>query len=662
MHFTNNGISRLLSKVAQVELTPTSLKLNDKDAALEYVWSDMFCPPQCEASLSSTQIQVFDAQGDVAKEFKFRAYPELVSQLQEYWCVANAQQLASTVAKIEGLLKSRFLSAQLWEIVQNTVAQLTPRWLSWELKDELPMPLRQSYYTLQELANWTSQDLEEFKNAFISKQLNEHESFFNTVTGQPLTLAQRKACVIQDNRQLLLAGAGTGKTSVMVAKAKFLQHTKQAEPHQILMLAYGKEASKELQERGDKLGNFPEVLTFHALGKKIIGAVEQSRPQVSELATNEQARQNFIRDTLKALAHDHHYHMLLVRFIEQNITQAKVKDLSEYLQSTASNRLLSTLSSLIGFYKCANALNEVGAIESRFADELECLKPLLAEYQLYLQNEQAIDFEDMIIKAIVYIKLGRYKVNWKYLLVDEFQDISPIRAKLINTLLKAEQQSCLFAVGDDWQSIYRFSGADISFTTEFAKHFGECTVTQLDQTFRYPQSILDLSSHFVCANPNQIMKGISSSNKSSTLAIDVVNQQEPEQALFEALERIANQSALSPSVLILARTHQGLLERGAMQSLKARFSRLDIKSMTFHASKGKEADYVILMGLDQSAQGVPSRAKTPAILNALLPAAERFPDAEERRLFYVALTRARKQLLLLKPDIDPSPFLEELQL
>ena len=130
------------------------------------------------------------------------------------------------------------------------------------------------------------------------------------------------------------------------------------------------------------------------------------------------------------------------------------------------------------------------------------------------------------------------------------------------------------------------------------------------------------------------------------------------QGMSEAFGYIANQAPTNASVLILARSHSALLDKPTLQAIESHYKQLSIKQMTFHAAKGKEADYAVLIGLDN--KSLPSRVKSAPLVEALLPQIDRFKDAEERRLFYVALTRAKKQLVLLIPEQSPSKFVMEL--
>ena len=186
---------------------------------------------------------------------------------------------------------------------------------------------------------------------------------------------------------------------------------------------------------------------------------------MSELSTNLQSKTAFILDTLQALSSDDSFKQLLVAFLRNNLANKFDGELSTFLNSPLKNKFVQTIFTLISLYKQAHALGKILELETTFSDDLTLLRHFVAEYNLYLSNENSIDFDDMIIRARQYTQSGQYTPQWKFILVDEFQDISPIRAELVKDLLANKSGSQLFAVGDDWQSIYRFNGGDIRYTT-----------------------------------------------------------------------------------------------------------------------------------------------------------------------------------------------------
>jgi len=263
----------------------------------------------------------------------------------------------------------------------------------------------------------------------------------------------------------------------------------------------------------------------------------------------------------------------------------------------------------------------------------------------------------MINRAIEYVEGGRYRSPYSYILVDEFQDISANRARLIKGLLAQRADSGLFCVGDDWQSIYRFTGSDVSITKEFEANFGETAVSVLDLTFRFNNKIGDVASRFITQNPTQIIKQIQSHNVIDQAAVSLIKTNDESLGIDAALSAINVKTTDHDSVLILARFN---FKKPNLAELKRRYPKLKLHFMSVHASKGKEADYVIVIGLEKGKHGFPSEKKTHPILELLLPPGEAFQHAEERRLFYVALTRARHRVYLVCDANKASDFIHEL--
>ena len=253
-------------------------------------------------------------------------------------------------------------------------------------------------------------------------------------------------------------------------------------------------------------------------------------------------------------------------------------------------------------------------------------------------------------------------------MADEFQDASRARARLCRALVAAPHRH-LFAVGDDWQSINRFAGADVGVMTGFADYFGHGQVLQLTQTFRCPQALCDAASRFVSKNPAQLRKQVRSLTPAHApvlQALQVARREQLGDAVARLLTRLVAQlrSGQQPpgrggklQVFVLGRYNR---ERAWIPAdWQERFGQwLQLRFATIHRSKGAEADVVILPGL--LAGSFPSQRTDDPALALAMPDGEHYPLAEERRLFYVALTRARRQVLMLTVQGRNSPFLDEL--
>ncbi len=298
---------------------------------------------------------------------------------------------------------------------------------------------------------------------------------------------------------------------------------------------------------------------------------------------------------------------------------------------------------------------------------LDIFESVFTAYQERLGGR--IDFEDMITRATGHIRANRYQSPYRHLLVDEFQDISQGRADLLRALKEQHVHARIFAVGDDWQSIYRFSGADIHLMRDFGRIFGGTFAgktgihrsVDLGRTFRSVDRLALPARSFVLENPSQIMKNVAPAAIGTEPAIWIVwsAKRRGGGALKQALTHLAKQmKGARASVLLLGRYNRQCPDR--LTGLSKLYPDLSLSFKSIHAAKGLEADHVIILGADGGRLGLPSEIVDDPVLNLVLPEPELFEHAEERRVFYVALTRARKSVTIIAFESQPSRFVTEL--
>ncbi len=295
---------------------------------------------------------------------------------------------------------------------------------------------------------------------------------------------------------------------------------------------------------------------------------------------------------------------------------------------------------------------------------LDICKEVYDYYQSQL--DEKIDFDDMILEAIQIIPtLNQFK--YKYIVIDEFQDISYSRMMLLKTLIN-HGDSKIFAVGDDWQSIYRFAGSDLGIFINFDKYFQMATECSLDKNFRNSEELHQIIEPFITANIDQKKKNISCNNKITNPVKIIYYETDKVSSLNMALKEI---EIINPNanILLLGRNNFDIDDylsktiqidsKGNVRHLK--FPSLNISFKTIHRSKGLEEDFVILINNENAKAGFPNKIEDDPILSLVLSEKSTYSFAEERRLFYVALTRTKSYCYLLVHAKSPSIFIEEIK-
>ena len=322
------------------------------------------------------------------------------------------------------------------------------------------------------------------------------------------------------------------------------------------------------------------------------------------------------------------------------------------------------------------------SIKIRYLLFLDIFEPILTKYNEFLKSKNLIDFSDMINDAANYINENKFKNNYKYIIIDEFQDTSIGRFKLINSLLENNKSCRLFAVGDDWQSIYRFAGSDISLFTEFENYFGVTEFSKIETTYRFSKSMIDISSEFILTNPNQTPKKLKPFTNDTLSPIEIILsnnfKNDDPYPFIEALNQINSETLENvKKIKILALTRYNHIidlykKRSDLFSVRydnveknfkityLELPHLEVQFMSVHRSKGLQGDYVIILNCVSGQYGFPSEQADDPILNLLLSKSDQFTNGEERRLFYVALTRSRKRTFITTNSTYKSKFIDEI--
>lgn len=823
-----------------ISLTDAGLRLV-AGGPQDVTFSELSGPTKLTKKLGFTGISIPSRDGEL-KVIGLRraAAQDFVSAANSKWQSHFIQQVEAVGGELRSL-------AEVVERLQQpkrypSACLLEPFWARAKivlegLPDIIPNDvLTQEQQTVLDLVRDFRADPEALRRSAISAFLDadkaEMKDFFDTIESNPLTPEQRLAVATDEDATLVLAGAGSGKTSVIVAKAAYLIQRQIRQPEEILLMAFGKGAADEMATRiEERAGAKVDALTFHALGNSIIRQVENGAPALAAHASDDKQFTVLLRDILfndiamqpalgslllkwfsefywpyksewdfktkdeyyqyveahelrtlqgdlvksfeeweianwlylngiayeyepdyehdlpentrtaytpdfkltesgvyiehfgvrksqdwsgetilttaphvdrkiyiegmewKQRVHAQHETTLIQTFsyerVEGHLTESLEEKLAPYAQPNPIppekvfeqltemgqvDAFTQVLGTFLRHFKSSGATvascrerAEKSADKARSVAFMKIFEPVLQAYQTRLGDR--IDFEDMIVRATEHVSAGRYKSPYRHLLVDEFQDISEGRAKLLKALKVQHEDARIFAVGDDWQSIYRFTGSDIHLMRDFGEEFGGTfagksdlySAVDLGRTFRSVDKIALPARSFVLKNPSQITKKVIPAGTTEEPAIKVAHYGWGQEsgALKSALDGIeAGAGGDKASVLLLGRYN--FLEPEELPQLRRQYPQLSIKFMTVHRSKGLEADHVVVLKAASDRMGFPSEIVDDPLLDLVLPKPEEYDHAEERRLFYVALTRARKTVTVLADRQRPSVFAREL--
>lgn len=290
-------------------------------------------------------------------------------------------------------------------------------------------------------------------------------------------------------------------------------------------------------------------------------------------------------------------------------------------------------------------------------------QPVYKRYIEELANINQIDFTDAILQATDICR-SSHPVKYDYIIVDEFQDISVDRYNFLKVLREGNPPARLYCVGDDWQSIYRFSGSDMALFNQFSDYFGQTEINKIETTYRFGEPLVSLSSQFIQRNEAQIKKNIHPFNPQVKTELQFCDYERRDYC--NVIGQLVASIPLDKSVFLLGRYsfddyYLSFMYKSVKEGNRFFYIIGDrkIEFLTVHKSKGLEADYVIILQCNKDTYGFPSLVSDDPVLNYVLTTSDQYPYGEERRLFYVAITRAKVKTYILYDRRFPSVFVDE---
>lgn len=488
---------------------------------------------------------------------------------------------------------------------------------------------------------------------------------------------QQQSIVLDEHKYLLVvAGAGSGKTLTILGKIYYLIKYKNILPENILCISFTKASSDSLKNKIKKeFGLSMPVYTFHKLSLEILKESKVSY-NIASSETLELIIDKFF--LYKILNYTRHMKWVLEYFdiyVKDNIKEYYV---SFYHREKIKIQMLKKLlMTFISLFKCnyhslsdfslflrkarRNVFNFKYYKEKIF---LILVLNIYLQYEFYLKENQEIDFNDMITLATELVNKNGLERKFEYIIIDEYQDTSLVRFQLIQSILKCTSANFM-AVGDDFQSIYRFTGCDLSLFLDFTSYFYEAKIKRIENTYRNSQELITIAGNFVMRNKQQIPKTLRS-HKSFDKPIKIFYYEYIKKDFLRFLLKIY-QSNPKP-IMILGRNNRDielvldndckLTDSGEILVLKN--PNLKLHYFTSNKSKGLEEENVAIINLIEDKLGFPNNISDDKVLRFVALKNEKYSFAEERRLFYVALTRTKNAVYLYVPKKKISPFVKEL--
>lgn len=475
---------------------------------------------------------------------------------------------------------------------------------------------------------------------FIKKELIDSDYILSNINGFSLDKEQRIAVITDECSNLIVAGAGSGKSLTMVGKIRYLIERKNIKADEILCISFTRDASNNLEKNIKKNYNYNiKVYTFHSLALEIL----------------KDNKHNIIPNNTLEYIVDEYFYMIMYEFnMKLRLKSILSKIDSSYKNLLRSNELYSFKKLIITFINLFKTNNYRLEDFLNFKGNKDIFRIIIDIYLLYeeeLSSTNTIDFNDMITLATNYVKTNNIK-KYKYIIVDEYQDTSYVRYLFLKSIID-KTGAKLVCVGDDYQSIYRFNGCNLNMFLNFKKYFGYTKILKINNTYRNSQELINVAGKFIMKNKRQLYKKLRSS-KSIKRPIKIMYGNNLNKLIDIVLKSHKN-------ILILGRNNFDIDKYFKLDNNNCiNYNGVNIKYLTIHASKGLEEECVIIINLKDDIRGIPNKIKDDRILKNVNNNIDIYPYEEERRLFYVAITRTKSDVYLLVDKKSPSIFVKEL--
>ena len=481
---------------------------------------------------------------------------------------------------------------------------------------------------------------------FVNNKIKYDSNYFlhifeNVDNNIKLDNEQIEVIVTDEDNLLVVAGAGSGKTTTMTAKVKYLVDKLMVKPNEIIIISFTNQAVNELKQRINKDFNIPtKICTFHKFGMEIIKNNINSNLNI--LTNNYDIINDYFKKQMlyqKNLYRLIKYYPMYFKIKTKDIILNKIK-IKKYKNEDYKDFIYYCCNFIDNLKLRGYKLEQISNLKGnnrKINYMLKVVYHMYSYYEFYLKENNLIDFSDMINKAYDILNTQkRINFNYKYIIIDEYQDISKERFKLLKKLSNLCGAK-LIAVGDDWQSIFSFSGSEVSLFTEFEKLMGNAKILRITHTYRNSQELIDIAGNFVMKNKFQLKKKLIS-NKRLNNPIKLIEYTNLIETLYKCIQIIIEKSSQG-NILIIGRYNHDLntiIDNNYFKYngkiIVKNYENVDVKFLTVHSSKGLTFDNVIVINNNDNIYGFPSKVIDDPLINLINKKEENFVYAEERRL------------------------------
>lgn len=460
---------------------------------------------------------------------------------------------------------------------------------------------------------------------------------------------EQKKAIISDNSNILcIAGAGSGKTTVLTKRIEFLTKFRGFKQNKILAITFTRKAKKEMQHRLNENGILNvEIETFNSFCEKLLKRYGEDKLYKKEVEVAA------YKDKIAVV--NHSMKKLGIRFDMFYDDYFTKKQIREKSPDELFFIFVNDIFSVIDYYK-----NYMTPMKHFYERETNSTKKRIAkivhdiakESEKELKKRALRDFSDQINDTIQLFEMNPQLIpKYEHVLVDEFQDVNYVQYKMLK-MLNAPNT---FAVGDPRQAIYGWRGSEIKYILNFQKDFKDTQVIQLKRNYRSTKQIVDFSNQCI---KNMGLVDLLASNEKEKDCIYLVEQSSEILEKRFVLEAIKNSTNPRNEIFVLARTNrilENFAEFFAQQGIKYTIKSEEeykngepkedeIVLATVHSIKGMEAKEVYVISANSIS--FPNKVQDNFVLALMKEDDDYDKDAEELRLFYVAISRAKEKLVI----------------